>query len=135
MPDQLLTCPHTTSGGQHTDAAGEPDRSRLGAAPAHLLGAGLDELLAASYAQLPPTAGHAASRPRRGVMRLLRWPARFPGAPWQPRWVASGLDGGGTPWPDEPDPNRRGLLFKGARALICLGVILPDYRWLLDTSF
>jgi hypothetical protein len=49
--------------------------------------------------------------------------------------VVSGLDAGGTSWPNETDHNRRGLLFKGARTLICLGVILPDYPWLLDTSF
>jgi hypothetical protein len=131
MRDQLLTLPGTVSRGPHAAAAGEPDRSRLGAAPAELLGAGLDELVAASYAQLQPASDDGARRRRRSVAHLLRWLSRFRGD----SWMVSGLDAGGTSWPNETDHNRRGLLFKGARTLICLGVILPDYPWLLDTSF
>jgi Phage integrase family len=44
-------------------------------------------------------------------------------------------DEGGTAWPDVSNHTRRGLLFKGAQALICLAVVQPDYPWLLDTGF
>lgn len=135
MTERLLTRRGTAADGQRTAAADEPDRSLMGTARTELLGAGLDDLVTASYAQLPPDSDYEAYRRRRSIMHLVRWLSAFPGPTWQARWVASGLDDGGTPWPDEPDHTRCGLLFKGARALICLGVILPDYPWLLDTSF
>lgn len=135
MTKPALARPSTPADGSPTDTAGKPDRSALVAAPAELRDADLDALTAASFAQVAEDSDYEAHRRRRSIMHLLRWLSTFPGDTWQARWVASGLDAGGTPWPDETDHSRRGLLFKGARALVCLGVILPDYPWLLDTSF
>ena len=106
--------------GTPVDAAGEPDRSRLAAAPTELLDADLDTLAAASYAQLAPDSDYEACRRRRSIMHLLRWLSRFPGDTWRARWVASGLDAGGTPWPDEPDAPTRSGGPRGGRLLSSL---------------
>jgi hypothetical protein len=142
-----VTTPNLVSSDETTDHVHAPadpgadgvgvgsDGSQLGRVPVELLGTDVDKLVQASYRQLPPRSDYEARRRRRSVVHLTRWLAQFPGATWQARWVASGLDKASIAWPDVTEHTRRGLLFKGAQTLICLGVLQPDYPWLLDTRF
>jgi integrase len=135
MTADLLTGPWFRVDPDISEPEPAADRSVLGTAEPSLLTGDLDTLMRASFTQMPAIADYEAKRRRYSVSCLTRYLADYPGDTWQARWVASGLDRGGVPWPDEQDHSRRLRLFKGARTLICLGVIQPDYPWLLDTSF
>ena len=99
MAGQLLARPATTKDGQHDIAPGAADRSTLSAAPAELRTAGLDDLLAASFAQLPAESDYEASARRRSINILLRWLSRFPGDTWQARWSPAATTRAGRPSP------------------------------------
>jgi integrase len=131
----LLTSTWFRVGAEVTEPEPAETRNTLGTAEPHVLAGDIDTLMQASFAQVPAATDYEAKRRRYSVKCFLRYLAEFPGATWQGRWVASGLDRGGVPWPHEADHSRRLRLFKGARTLICLGVIQPDYPWLLDNSF
>ena len=62
MTGQLLTRPAEAKGWQHDSTPGESDRSTLSAAPAELRAADLDDLLAASFGQLPAESDYEAGR-------------------------------------------------------------------------
>jgi len=111
------------------------DRARLGAGPAELHDAAWQVLAERGLALLPPETPRDRERRVRGVRDLTGWLAGFPGATWQARWVASGADVAGRTWCRVSEHNRRTLLFKGAETLICLGVLHPDYPWLLANKF
>lgn len=111
------------------------DRAALGAGAAELLNGDAPGLAAASLQVIPETCPERICRARRGVREITTWLAGFGGDSWQQRWIASGADQGGRAWQDEPGKSRRADLIRGAQALICLGVIHPDYPWLLGTGF
>jgi integrase len=111
------------------------DRAALGAGTAALLDGDPGRLAAASLEIIPETSPARICRARRAVREITGWLAGFGGNSWQQRWVASGADLGGRAWHGEPSKARRGDLIRGAQALICLGVIHPDYPWLLGTGF
>ena len=82
---------------------------------------------------------------RRGVTKLLRWLASFPGDTWQQRWLASGAeDHAGASWVQLPlgwlrehglaasyDPEE---LAAGLLMLICGDVIRPGLAWMLTRT-
>jgi integrase len=111
------------------------DRAALGAGTPALLDGDPGRLAAASLQVIPETSPERICRARRAVREITGWLAGFGGDSWQQRWVASGADLGGRAWHDEPGKSRRADLIRGAQALICLGVIHPDYPWLLGTGF
>src|SRR6266508_3432834 len=111
------------------------DRARLGVGPAELHEASWRLLVDRGLALLPSEKPRDLQRRTRGVRDLTDWLAGFPGQSWQARWVASGADSGGRNWCQQAEHNRRTMLFKGAETLICLGVLHPDYPWLLANRF
>ena len=82
---------------------------------------------------------------RRGVTKLLRWLASFPGDTWQQRWLACGAEGhAGASWVQLPlgwlrghgpaasyDPEE---LAAGLLMLICGDVIRPGLPWMLTRT-
>ncbi len=82
---------------------------------------------------------------RRGVTKLLRWLASFPGDTWQQQWLASGAeDHAGASWAQLPlgwlrehglaasyDPEE---LSAGLLMLICGDVIRPGLAWMLTRT-
>jgi len=82
---------------------------------------------------------------RRGVTKLLRWLASFPGDTWQQRWLAAGAeDHPGASWVQLPldwlrehglsasyDPEE---LSAGLLMLICGDVIRPGLPWMLTRT-
>src|SRR5271169_1691190 len=82
---------------------------------------------------------------RRGVTKLLRWLASFPGDTWQQRWLVSGAeDHTGASWVQLPlgwlrehglaasyDPEE---LSAGLLMLICGDVIRPGLAWMLTRT-
>jgi hypothetical protein len=110
-------------------------RAALGAGAPALLHGDAADLAAASLQVIPETSPERICRARRAVREITTWLAGFGGETWQQRWVASGADRGGRAWRGEPSKSRRADLIRGAQALICLGVIHPDYPWLLGTGF
>jgi len=82
---------------------------------------------------------------RRGVTKLLRWLASFPGEIWQQRWLASGAEARlGASWVQLPlqwlrehnlsasyDPEE---LSAGLLMLICGEVIRPGLPWMLTRT-
>jgi integrase len=82
---------------------------------------------------------------RRGVTKLLRWLASFPGDTWQQRWLASGAeDHPGASWVQLPlgwlrehgpaasnDPEE---LAAGLLMLVCGDVIRPGLPWMLTRT-
>ncbi|MER6174446.1 site-specific integrase [Streptosporangium sp. NPDC001681] len=74
----------------------------------------------------------------RGAAKLLRWLETVPGASWQERWLASGVqDLGGQgielaqAWLNSRgESSRRPELNSGLLALFCADIVRPDLRWL-----
>jgi integrase len=110
-------------------------RAALGAATGGLLSAGADELAEAALWVIPEYKPERICRARRGVREITAWLTGFGGDSWQQRWVASGADHAGHAWQEVPSRARRETLLRGVQSLICLGVIHPDYPWLLGTNF
>lgn len=76
----------------------------------------------------PLPASRCASR-NRGLRRLGEHLAALPGATWQQRWEASGLNGRHRPVRDLDDsgtPGRRTELTHAAEALFCLRIVQPS---------
>jgi len=111
------------------------NRAALGAATGGLLSAEAGDLAEAALRVIPEGTPERICRARRGVREVTAWLAGFGGDSWQQRWLASGADHAGRAWQEEPSRARRETLLRGAQSLICLGVIHPDYPWLLGTSF
>ena len=86
-----------------------------------------------------------ARRTRRWATgRLLGWLETHPGATWQERWQASGCERLGRRWlrtpaavtcPDASPLIAERTMVTAVGALLCVGVLRPGYRWLLDCRF
>jgi integrase len=93
---------------------------------------------------VPEVAATRAWR-RRGVTKLLRWLASFPGDTWQQRWLASGVeDHPGASWVQLPTGWLREQggsaacdsedLASGVLMLVCGDVIRPGLAWMLTRT-
>lgn len=101
----------------------------------HLADAGVDEIVAAMRRVWP--GGRDSERSRaRGARLLLVHLSGFPGAGWQQRWEASGLDGADQPVNVMiPGQEGRKEICTGAACLFGLRVIRPSLLALRSTRF
>ena len=85
---------------------------------------------------LPPPGKWRASR-LDAISRVLGWLARFPGATWEERWIASGADRAPRSWAGRLAAGgtvTRGYYAAGAVFdLIALRVLRPSYHYLLNS--
>ncbi|MYS81779.1 site-specific integrase [Embleya scabrispora] len=83
---------------------------------------------------------------RRGTCGILDWLVTQPGATWQERWLASGVENRpgedwkpiAEPWMQGDGRSRRWIrkdLGAGMQRLICADVVRPDVRWMLSQSW
>ncbi|MGY3676557.1 tyrosine-type recombinase/integrase [Streptomyces sp. TE33382] len=82
------------------------------------------------------TKQHGAKNRRIATRRVLTHLAEYPGATWQERWEASGLDEPGNPVRDRftHKPHRTQAAL-GLRCLLCLRVLQPSLRALRSNDF
>ncbi|WP_199515948.1 tyrosine-type recombinase/integrase [Nucisporomicrobium flavum] len=122
--------------------AGRPAEPRCGDGPgADLVTADIDLVIAALRQRLAAVLPERSDLRRillRHVRTLLGWLQRFPGADWEQRWLASGVDCAPKSWNTRlaaacPGPP---TMFSQALAVLLLGRVLrPSYSFLLNAKF
>jgi hypothetical protein len=122
--------------------AGRPGAPRPADGPgADLVTADVEAVMAALPRRLDAVLpGHPDTRRvlLRQIRTLLRWLQRFPGADWEQRWLASGVDGAPRSWTKRVADDAPGspALFSQALAMLLLARVLrPSYSFLLNVKF
>ncbi len=122
--------------------AGRPGAPRPADSPgADLVTADVEAVMAALPRRLDAVLpGHPDTRRvlLRQILTVLSWLQRFPGADWEQRWLASGVDCAPRSWTKrvaDDAPGSPAMFSQALAMLLLVRVLRPSYSFLLNVKF